>query len=226
VLKDFFALLYPNNCLTCNKTLVGNENLICTDCRYDLPKANFQSFKENELAQKFYGKVDIENAFAFLKFIKKGKTQRLLHQLKYNGYNELGEMVGLWMGNEINKTGFSNSFDLVVPVPLHSSKFKIRGYNQSDGFAEGLSKAFETSWQADVLIRQNQTISQTTKGRIERLENMKNAFQVSENAQIEGKHILLVDDVVTTGATLEACILALNTDGAKQVSIATIAFAE
>jgi ComF family protein len=177
------------------------------------------------LSQKFWGRTSIKYTLAFLKFTKEGKVQRILHQLKYKGQREIGEMLGNWYGAELTESGFSRHWDLILPVPLHESKLRKRGYNQSDGFAKGLSESMEVAWSDKVLQRKTATKTQTKKGRWERWQNVEEIFVITEEEMIQKKNILLVDDIITTGATLEACAIELYNKGCKSVSVATIAVA-
>ncbi len=218
-------MLFPHTCLSCRSLLERNEEVICTQCRYALPQTSFHLQADNELARKFWGRIPLKYAFAYLRFIKKGTVQTLLHQLKYNGRQEVGEILGKWYGNELKKSNLAGEFDLVLPVPLHATKLKKRGYNQCDSIAKGLAEGLEIGWDREILVRQKANISQTRKDRIERWENVADIFMLKEAEKIKNKNILLVDDVITTGATLEACSLALQNAGCKSLSIAGLAVA-
>lgn len=223
---DFVALLYPNLCCACDEPLVKGEELLCLACRYDLPKTNYHLEPDNPVAQTFWGRVDVQQATAFLHFTKGGKVQHILHHLKYDDRTELGTLMGQLLGADLLETEIWQDIDLVVPVPLHRKKLRQRGYNQSDYFAEGLAQSLSCDWQANVLQRTSYTQSQTTLSRAERWENVKDVFTLNPNADIAGKHILLVDDVITTGATLEACAQHLLAVPGVRVSIATTARAD
>ncbi|QNF32682.1 ComF family protein [Adhaeribacter swui] len=227
IFADFISLLYPQACLACQELLKHGEKAICTDCRINLPYTNshLAANPENELLQRFYNKVPIKYAFAYLYFTRSGRVQRLLHALKYQGHEEVGEILGNWYGADLKESNYHQQFDLITPVPLHKQKLKIRGYNQSDSFAKGLGQILEVSWQSDVLKRTANTSTQTKKTRLERWQNVGELFQVVNPATIQNKRILLVDDVMTTGATLEACALVLLDAGAQEVSVAAIAAA-
>lgn len=225
MIGDFLAMLFPNVCLSCKTLLERNEEMICTQCKYALPQTNFHLQADNELLRKFWGRIPLKYAFAYLRFVKKGTVQTLLHQLKYNGRQEVGEILGKWYGNELKKSGLANEFDLVLPVPLHLSKLKKRGYNQCDSIAKGLSLGMEVAWNRDILVRQKANISQTRKDRIERWENVADIFMLQQAEEVRDKNILLIDDVITTGATLEACSLSLQNAGCKSLSIASLAVA-
>ncbi|MCS6822620.1 MAG: phosphoribosyltransferase family protein [Microscillaceae bacterium] len=222
--NDFLELIFPTCCVVCSQVLVSNETWICTPCRFELPTfTDFQN-KDTDLRKVFGTRVpNMEYALAYLKFSKRGKVQAILHHLKYNHSPELGEVLGRWFGQLLFEANFNTVFDLIIPVPLHPSKLKKRGYNQSEVFAKGLSQTLQLPYQNDVLIRTKATETQTKKNRLERLQNVANVFEVVQPQIVQNKHVLVVDDVVTTGATLEACLLALIEAGCAKVSIATIA---
>jgi len=225
--SDFISLIFPDTCFSCQRVLKKGENKICTHCRANLPFTHIhkQNPKDNLVTQKFYGKVPIEYGLAFLKFSKDSKVQHLLHQIKYNQQPELAEMLGLWYASELREQGFHEKFDYVVPVPLHPNKLKIRGYNQSDYFGAGLSKPLEKELATDLLRRNTHTSTQTKKSRLERWKNVASIFEITNPTKIQNKSILLVDDVITTGATLEACAKALLEAEAAAISVASIAIA-
>lgn len=223
MIHDFISLLFPEYCLMCEEGLKKEEKLICIHCRYKLPKTHSHLDNENYIARKFWGKLPVRYAWAYLKFTKKGNVQRILHKLKYDGYAEVGELLGKWYGYELKEAGLEKEFDLILPVPLHISKLKKRGYNQSDTIAKGMSEAMQVEWSEKVLIKNIASETQTKKKRLERWENVEKVFDITNKDKIIGKRILLVDDVVTTGSTLEACCKLLLDEGCKEVSIATIA---
>ena len=223
MLSDFISLIFPRVCAACGNSLYKNEEVICTNCNYHLPKTNFHLQQENQLSKKFWGRIKIENAAAYYHFKKDSGVQHILHNLKYNGQKEVGTAVGKLYGKELLESVLFKTIDLIIPVPLHPKKKKKRGYNQSDFFAEGLSKSMSVEWSADTLLRNVANESQTKKTRFNRWQNVESIFQLKDENKIAGKHILLVDDVVTTGSTLEASAEELlKTDGTK-ISIATIA---
>jgi ComF family protein len=224
MLNDFFNLIFPKICFACNGVLLRHEAVICTSCQFSLPKTNYHLDKENPLTKVFWGRVDVKNAAAFYFFKKKGRVQNLLHQLKYKGAKEVGERIGELYGYDLLKSSWMESIDCIIPVPLHPKKLKKRGYNQSEYFAIGLSKSTQKELETTVLYRNKHSDTQTKKSRFNRWENVSEIFDVKNSERIEGKHILLVDDVVTTGATLEASVKALLKANCS-VSIVTIASA-
>ncbi|GAB4487830.1 MAG: ComF family protein [Raineya sp.] len=206
--------------------MLENEEKICTDCRANLPFTNFhkQNPQDNPVTQRFFGKIPIHYGLAFLQFTKSGKVQRILHQIKYQNQPDLALMLGLWYGYELAKHQI-NDFDYILPVPLHPSKLKTRGYNQSDYFAEGLSRQMNVLWTKELLQRNTATSTQTKKNRLERWKNVENVFELNDANLVAEKSILIVDDVLTTGSTLEACARTLLQANAKHISVAAIALA-
>lgn len=226
--QDLLALFFPESCFACNGALARGEAFICTACNVKLPYTDFHVYggtEQNPLQRRFWGKVPVRFAFSYLYFRSKGRVQRLLHQLKYKGAKDLGEHLGQRYGSILQEHQYHEQFDLIVPVPLHKYKLRKRGYNQSEHFAIGLAAAMDVPVKADLLIRTINTTTQTHKNRLSRWQNVEQVFKVTEPDQVAGKHILIVDDVLTTGATLEACAVALLEAGAAEVSIATIAAA-
>ncbi|MEJ6735526.1 MAG: phosphoribosyltransferase family protein [Flavobacteriales bacterium] len=189
----------------------------------NLPKTNFHKDKDNPVNKVFWGRVDVEMASSFYLFSKKSKVQNLLHNLKYRGVKEVGSVLGELFGFELNNSKFYKDIDFIVPVPLHQNKLKKRGYNQSEWIAIGLSKSMKVPVNIDSLYRRSDSETQTKKSRYKRWENVGEIFGLANN-NLEGKRILLVDDVVTTGATIEACAQLLIQQNCK-VLVATIAYA-
>lgn len=225
-LVDFVSLIYPHQCVSCDKTLYDTKNCICISCQFKLPKTNFHLDKQNTVAKIFWGKVPLEHAAAYYYFNKGDKVQKLVHGLKYKNLPQVGVETGVLYGNELKTSSPFNSVDFIIPVPLHSQKLLSRGYNQAESFGVGLAQAMEIECRNDILIRKKFTETQTKKSQFERWLNVDSVFAIEKPAEIEGKHLLLVDDVVTTGSTLEACAqLLLQVEGVK-VSIACMAFAQ
>ena len=227
-LADFVSLIFPRVCLACEEPLARGEDHICTGCRAQFPYTDYHKLppSENPLARKFWGKLPVRYSLSYLRFLRRGWVQHLLHQLKYQGQPEIGRVLGRWYGAELAAAGLATEFDLIVPVPLHARKLAKRGYNQSDSFAEGLALGLAVPWSATTLRRTEHTASQTRKNRTDRWQNVAEAFEVNAPEIVLGRRILVVDDVLTTGATLEACAAALLAAGCREVSIATIACAE
>ena len=225
-LADFVSLIFPQLCAACRESLVANENLLCTDCLYNLPQTNFHLQPDNIVAQQFWGKLNVQGAYALYYFKKGGKIQNLMHQFKYNGMHQIGNLLGGIAGKQLAQSPVFKMADVIIPVPLHKKRLKERGYNQSACFAEGLAEKLNATVAIDNLVRTIATKTQTHKSRFARFENMKEVFAVARPELLINKHILLVDDIVTTGSTLEACGIELLKVPGLKLSIATIAYAE
>lgn len=226
LLQDFLHLFFPDCCYSCQGILLAGERHICTACRANLPFTNFHklNLQDNPVCQKFFGKIPIRFGTAFLKFTKSGKVQRMLHQIKYQNKPELAQILGEWYGSQLQDTPLASQVQLLVPVPLHPKKLKIRGYNQSECFGKGLAKNLQLELAPNALVRNVATATQTKKSRVERWENVARVFEAKSDV-VKNKHILLVDDVITTGSTLEACGRTLLEAEALSVSVAAIAMA-
>lgn len=225
-LDSAFCLFYPRLCLSCGKKHLPPKQIICTTCDFKLPRTDFHLFLENDFTKKFWGRVNIHTASSLFYFYKKSNTQNLIHNLKYKGKKQIGVNLGKMLGKVLSKSNLYQDIDLIVPIPLHLKKEIMRGYNQSSVFAQGLSEAMNIPYLENGLHRKFYTETQTEKSRIERFQNVIEAFHVPQPHLLKDKHILLVDDVLTTGATLEAgTIKLLEVEGTK-VSLATIAFAK
>jgi len=225
LIKDFLALIFPHVCVACGKPLYKTENCICMLCIYHLPKTNFHLDKENPIAKIFWGRVEIVAAASYYSFTKGGKVQHLIHQLKYKGQKEIGVTLGKLYGIELKESVDFQKVDLIIPVPLHKNKLRKRGYNQSESIAEGLSKGMGIPTNFKSLVRAVASESQTRKSRFNRWKNVESVFQVKDEHPLIGKHILLVDDVITTGSTLEACAQTLIKIPGVSVSVVTLAHA-
>ena len=223
--KDFFALFYPKLCLACGQNIPAEEDIICISCHYRLPKTDFHLERENFFTEHFWGRVPIHSGAALYYFTKTSRTQKLIHKLKYEHQPLIGLKLGQLYGHALKASPYFNMVEAIVPVPLHPRKKKIRGYNQSDAFAKGLAQSMNLPWYPNALQRVEMTTTQTKKNRLDRFENVRQAFQVAQIKLLEGKHLLLVDDVLTTGATLEACALQILDVPNTKVSFATIAMA-
>jgi ComF family protein len=226
MLGDLLNLFFPSYCLTCPKPLVKGETLICTNCLHDLPQTAYHQEPDNIVAQKLYGRLPVRYAMALYKFRKSSKVQKLLHHLKYKHKPIIGKVLGRSYGIILKEAHWSKTIDLIVPVPLHSSRLRQRGYNQSDFFAQGLAEVLNIPWSNQYLKRGKKTATQIKKSKSERFKDMEDAFYATNTTDICNKHLLLVDDIITTGATLEACGLVLLAAGIKELSVATIAVAE
>lgn len=226
ILEDFISLFYPRYCRGCFNSLVKGEDLICTQCLLEMPRSFYHLYRDNPFYMKFRGRLPVTQVMTLFKFAKQSRVQRILHALKYKQQPELGEMLGRVYGNDLLHADFGDAFDLIVPVPLHHSRKKIRGYNQSEEFGKGLSQMLGPPCDDTCMKRAAKTETQTHKTKISRWENVNSVFQVVNPIQVFDRRILLVDDVVTTGATLEACGRALLDAGCRELSIACIAAAQ
>ncbi|PNQ75457.1 amidophosphoribosyltransferase [Hanstruepera neustonica] len=223
MLQSLINIFYPKVCYTCNLLLRDNEQYICTKCRHDLPVTNCHFNDDKSVLNIFYGRCKLENATALFWFEKRGITQKLIHNLKYKGFEEIGLFLGDWLGEELKSVLGYQNIDLVIPVPLHRKKLSKRGYNQVAKFGEQIAKALDAKYQDDVLIKATNTNSQVHKNRIARWLNASEIFKAENLQKIENKHILLVDDIVTTGATVESCVHVLHKAQNVKISLATMA---
>lgn len=222
ILHDFISLFFPRYCLACKRALLTQERWLCTSCFADLPQTHYHLHANNPVAQKLYGKVPATYAMALYKFRVGSPVQHLIHQLKYGGQPAIGEVLGRLYGTQLAQKAWESPFDCIVPVPLHPDRLRQRGYNQSDYFAKGMAALLNIPWYSQCIKRSKNTNPQTKKSKIERLENLMEAFVVIDTLSIQDKHVLVVDDVITTGATLEACALPILAAGAREISVATI----
>lgn len=222
VVEDLNHYFYPNRCAVCNVKLVSNETCVCLQCIYKLPKTN--NFLElNNISEVLLaGRFPFERVASFCFFTKEGLLQALIHELKYKNKPFIGNLLGALFGTDLLSSSFLASIDVIVPVPLHPKKKIIRGYNQAEAFAQGISKATSIPVSVDELIRVINNPTQTKKSKTQRWENVKGIFEVKSTSTFQNKHVLLVDDVITTGSTLEACAIALLQCSGVKISIATI----
>jgi len=211
--------------MACRNGLVKGEDIVCTRCILELPRTNYHQEQENPVFKRIYGRLPIRFGFAYLLFQKGGDVQRLLHELKYNNHPEVGRVIGRVYGEDLNKRGYSNEFERIVPIPLHPIKQRRRGYNQSDEFAKGLAETLNIPVLSNAVQRISVTETQTRKSKLRRWENVKEVFRVVNTVEVKGRRILLVDDVITTGATLEACGQVLLDAGCSEISVAGMAYA-
>lgn len=219
-------LFYPRQCEGCSKPLLPEEEVLCLNCNiYNLPRTAYHHIHENQTFMRFASRVKVEKATSLAYFTEEGLLQHLLHKLKYDGRKDIGTFMGKTFGDDLKQTKWAEDIDAIIPVPLHPKKEASRGFNQANIIAEGMRKVLDIPILNDVIIRTRFTESQTKKTREERLLNMKDAFRVNKAETITGKHLLLIDDVLTTGATLEACALAISEVQDADISIATIGIA-
>lgn len=224
-INSIIGLFYPSVCAACGNALFRWENLVCTRCRSQLPKTGYELNEDNPLARIFYGKVRLKAVTACFFFSKEGKVQHLIHELKYKGNKEAGMFLGQELGKTIKEAPLYQGIDYLIPVPLHPKKEKQRGYNQSLMIAQGISEVTDIQIGDGFLVRSVNTSTQTHKNKEERWQNVKDIFELRHSERLEGKYVLLIDDVLTTGATLEACAMKLSSISGITISCATAACA-
>lgn len=224
---SFWSLLFPRCCVVCGSPLSRGEECLCTCCNINLPRTGFHLRKDNPVECLFWGRIPgLKRASSFL-FYRKGSDFRcILHLLKYGGYKELGEVMGRYMSAELSSGEFFDGVDMIIPVPLHRKKQKLRGYNQSEWIARGIASVTGIPLCAECMIREKNTETQTRKSTFERWENVEGIFRLCDTVHFEGKHVLLVDDVLTTGATTVACASAFARVSGIRISVLTLAVAE
>jgi ComF family protein len=225
VIKNLLNLFFPKICFGCSHLLSDNEDYLCTKCRHDLPVTNYHFNNDNTVEKIFYGRVKIEKATALLHFEKKGIVQHLIHNLKYKGYEDIGLFLGKWFGHELASVEDYSAIDVVIPVPLHKKKQRKRGYNQVAKFGAQIALALNADYIDNVLIKTTNTKTQVFKKRIARWNSDNEIFTIKNDELIDGKHILLVDDIITTGATIEACANILTKAKNVKISVASMAIA-
>jgi ComF family protein len=223
---DLFSLLLPRTCPACRKTLKDWEECLCLTCLAQLPVTHFEENTDNPLAEMFWGRVKLSQAVAWFYFRKGSAYQDALHKLKYNDRPDIGYSLGKQYGYELYQSSGFIRPELLIPVPLNPKKQRKRGYNQSEAIARGLSAGLRLPMVNHALIRPLATDTQTRKSRYDRYLNVSGKFKISMPDILENRHILLIDDVVTTGATLEACAGELLSVPGVKVSIATLAWAK
>ena len=224
--KAIIDLFFPKLCYACHEVLNDHEQDICTDCRNNLPVTNFHFHKDNNVSKVFYARVKVEYGTALFRFEKKGLVQQLIHNLKYKGQKNIGTFLGEWYANDLKNNPIISTVTHIIPVPLHKKRLKERGYNQVDEFCEALSKELDIPFNKSLLQRKKYSATQTKKNKTERQFDNNNIFDVTFTKKDENKHYLLIDDVITTGATLELCAKTLLKIPNTKISIVTIAFTQ
>ena len=222
--QDLLGLLYPRLCAACDEPLKRTEHQICLSCDFDLPYTDFHLHQNHPLAKQFWGRVPVNQAMALLYYTKGSRTQHLLHQLKYQNQPEIGILLGKKIGEKLKANG--SPVQVIIPVPLHPTKERARGYNQSEYLARGIASVLQVPVESKLLRRMKATETQTKKDRYTRVENMAQVFKIIKPGILENKHILLVDDVITSGATLEACALVLSIEKPASLNIAAAAYTQ
>lgn len=225
MLKNLIHLFFPPVCAGCHSFLVSNEKVICTTCRHHIPLTNHHLNSNNEAFQKFYGRILVEYSSALLYFHKKGIVQELIHNLKYKGQEEIGTVLGEWCANDLKNLKILQSVDAIIPVPLHKRKLRERGYNQVTNFGTKLSNGLNIPFNSNLLVRNIYSKTQSRKSFLSRSDGIDTIFDVNFTEKDHDKHFLLIDDVLTTGSTLEACSHALLKIPGAKISIVCMAMA-
>lgn len=226
MLKSILNLFFPPICVGCKSLLSANETILCTNCRHEIPLTNHHLLRENEAFKKFYGRIDIEHASALFYFHKKGIVQELIHNLKYRGHEEIGTLIANWYLEDLKNIKSLATADAIIPVPLHPKKLKSRGYNQVTNFGKTLAEGLNIPFDDSILIRTQHTQTQSKKTLLGRTENIENLFDVHFTDKEHQKHFIVIDDIITTGATLEACCRALQKIPGIKISIVCMAMAD
>jgi len=221
---DIISLLFPRLCYGCGNHLMRNEKTICTECYILIPRTNYHLKADNPVSKLFWGRCMVEKAAAFSYYTRDSRIRKLIHNLKYNGIAEVGKELGRIYARTLESSGFLEGISLIIPVPLHPSKKRQRGFNQSEIISQGISDITGIPVEAGLLIRNSVTKTQTRKSRYDRWTNVKDIFTVTDENRISNRHILLVDDVITTGSTLEACASELLKTENVKVSVVALAF--
>lgn len=222
-LREFFRILFPDLCCHCGEALVGDERYLCTTCLSHIAWASNASQPGNSVEQRLLGRIPVEAAASLMIFQKNTVVQDIVHQIKYHGNDGMARQYGHLLGVALEQSGRFHDIDCIVPVPLHYRKKYERGYNQSELLAEAIAKVLHHPVAARNLYRKRYTDTQTHKNRLDRLDNMDNVFAVRHPEAWEDKHLLLVDDILTTGATTEACYHALQVVPDLRISVAVLA---
>ncbi len=223
-LHSLLHLFFPHTCAGCGSDILGHDQLLCLHCIDRLPHTGFHRFAGNPVEKIFWGRLPIACATSFLYFTKSSVLQRLVHQFKYHGKAEIGDYIGRRMGEVLREASRFESIDALVPLPLFASRERKRGYNQSGVLCDGIAEIMQVPVLKNVITRKSATETQTRKSRTERWTNIAGRFELLQPEAVRGKHILLVDDVITTGATLEACGNELIAGGNTRLSIFTMAY--
>jgi ComF family protein len=225
--RSFDSLLHlfvPHQCAGCGSDIMSQRQVLCLWCIDRLPVTHFHNHADNPVEKIFWGRLPLLNAASYLYFSKDSLLQRLIHQLKYDGHKELGLFLGRKMGEALGQCNRFGAIEALVPLPLFAARERKRGYNQADLLCQGMAEVLDVPVLKNSVRRRTQSETQTRKNRIERWQNMQGKFEVQQPQALRGKHIVLVDDVITTGATLEACGHEILSAGELQLSIMTMAY--
>lgn len=223
ILNNLISLFYPRMCAACGNVLQQNESFICIECMLHLPETDYHKEHLNPLRQIFDGRVKVEEVAALMTYKKSTHVQKILHNFKYKGQKEIGFVLGKYYGEQLVLEERYRNIDCVIPIPLHKKKLRKRGYNQSEWIAKGLAQSMKIPYVSDVLLREHYNETQTKKGKFARWMNVKEVFTVQNSSLIEGKHVLVCDDVLTTGATMEAALRKIQSVAGVRTSVVTLA---
>lgn len=216
-------LLFPKVCLGCNSFMESHETIICTNCRHELPLTSYHLTPENELIKKFYGRIHLQFGSAMIFYHKSGIVHELIHNLKYYRHQEIGTFLGNWYASDLKNLEITKTFDVIIPVPLHKKRLKERGYNQVETFCKALSENLNIPYDNSILVRNIYSKTQTKKNFLGRTDVNTAVFDVNFTEENYNKHYLLIDDVITTGSTLETCARAIMKIPGAKLSIISIA---
>lgn len=205
ILNDLLNFIFPNLCVVCNLKLLDGEKHICLHCLQHLPTTGYHLQPDNRLEDFFAGRIPFERIAAYTYFVHGGSVQKIVHELKYRRNPDIGHYIGQLCGNSLDGSDFLNPIDILVPVPLHKKREKMRGYNQSLELCKGIAQQTGINIDTASLVRKVNNKSQTKNSRFDRWANVENIFEITDNAVFEDKHVLLVDDIITTGSTIESC---------------------
>jgi ComF family protein len=223
--KGLIDLLFPQICMSCESALHTGEDLLCTKCRFDIPTCDWKDAQDNLITDRLKGRVHLAYADALLYFEKGNKTQKLIHQLKYKQQKQISRYLGLWHGENLKQKAWFQNFDVIIPVPIHARRRRQRGYNQVEDYAKALSQVLNCEYNDNILYRHHYSRTQVFKNRISRTEVIEHNFKLKTNQSFDGKHLVLVDDLITTGATAEACFIQLSKLKNVKLSLLTMAVA-
>ncbi len=226
MLQNIINLFYPKVCNGCEVILLENETVICTICRHEIPLTNQHKTIENENFNRFYGRINIQSANSFFYYNKKGITQQLIHNLKFKWHQEIGIEIANWYSDDLKNHDIIKTVDEIIPVPLHKRRLNERGYNQVETFAKTLSENLKIPYNPKLLVRNVYSEKQSKKNFLNRNDGNISVFDVVFSESNYNKHFLLIDDVVTTGATIELCVNALKKIPGSKISIVTMAMAK
>lgn len=225
IITSLLNLVFPRLCIMCNSETPNEGQNFCIDCLINMPHTNHFKRKDNLAARKFWGRFPFEDAGSVLNFYSYSDVRWMIHRLKYEGRKDIGYVLGLLAGKRILASSFYNDIDIIVPIPIHPNKRAKRGYNQAAYFGKGVSEILGLTMRENVIVKSIYTKSQTKMGRIERIKNVFDSFEIKDKNGIQGRHILIVDDVLTTGATIEACARKLMEANNIKISVMTACIA-